>query len=47
MVDTEHEGVDGAPDKECIDGTEREGDKQTKVSGETSTEILFKFQLFI
>ena len=37
----ECEGMDGAPDKECtcIDGKEQEGDKQTKVSGET---ILFE-----
>ena len=33
--------VNGA---ERIDGTEREGDKQTKLSGETSTEILLEYK---
>ena len=35
----ERKGMDGAPDEECIDGKDHEGDKQTKVSGET---ILFE-----
>ena len=35
---TERERVDRALDEECIDGKECEGDRQAKVSGETSTE---------